>query len=551
MFFLYRFTRSCIAQNTYLIKVPCTGERCFQVYDYLSQFAEKLLVKEAHHGGPCFECYTRFYSNISAKDNDSTDTRQHEDAIELFLNDDANHCRFIFIFIEFKNDLNINKMLDQTNDLINRNANRRVSNGSTINNYLITIPRCNLPKKYIFDGLVNLCNRLAVSKEKHSISYLDSCCKNSSIRKDQIGSNTRSMSFSSQTSQQNGLPRNEQISRERFQQICQEDTIRRSINQYKKQINFNEEDVTLSSEEHDSQTSFINDTALQEEQHEWIHCNSHIHIFAEFLEEYIVDFNKCQRIMKWCAEEFVSNIEPCKSPRNAIKYVTKEDPNPILKNINADECSFHKRMMDWIKANPEYDLFDPFISARPNYYKLITMAHSDYYKKHPIEIEVCRGLVASALDTNNNATKIQVKDWFNDCIRNWRLKFPALYLWGESNTGKTTIIFDWLLHNQVNEIQIFRPTRNCQFAWADFNARQHLVVVMDEFEFSQYNLEEWKNIVEGRYTAVRVKGRSSKTIALKCPIIMISNYPPPTDKPEIINRLKIVKSEKLSNVNLF
>jgi hypothetical protein len=91
------------------------------------------------------------------------------------------------------------------------------------------------------------------------------------------------------------------------------------------------------------------------------------------MEEYIVDFNKCQRIMNWCAEQFVSNIEPCKSPRNAIKYVTKEDPNPILKNINSDECSFHKKMMDWIKANPEYDLYDPFISARPNYYKLITM----------------------------------------------------------------------------------------------------------------------------------------------------------------------------------
>ena len=168
-----------------------------------------------------------------------------------------------------------------------------------------------------------------------------------------------------------------------------------------------------------------------------------------------------------------------------------------------------------------------------------------------MQIEACHGLKTSNLDCNNNPTKIEVKSWFNECVNTWRLKFPALYLWGESNTGKTTIVFDWLLENQVKETQIYRPTRNCQFAWADFNPRHHLVVVMDEFEFAQFNLEEWKNIVEGRYTAVRVKGRSSKTIALKCPIIMISNYAPPTDKPEIINRLRLVKSEKISDTDLF
>lgn len=105
------------------------------------------------------------------------------------------------------------------------------------------------------------------------------------------------------------------------------------------------------------------------------------------------------------------------------------------------------------------------------------------------------------------------------------------------------MIFDWLLAQIVNELQIFRPARNCQFAWADYDSMKHRIVVMDEFEFSQFDNEEWKNLVEGRPTAVRVKGRSSKVISVKCPIIMISNYPPPYEKKEIINRLHIVKSE--------
>lgn len=155
------------------------------------------------------------------------------------------------------------------------------------------------------------------------------------------------------------------------------------------------------------------------------------------------------------------------------------------------------------------------------------------------------------MDCNNNETKISVQEWFNECVSSWRVKFPALYLWGESNTGKTSIIFDWLLARHVNENQIYRPARNCQFAWGYFNPREHLVVVMDEFEFTQFDFEEWKNIVEGRTTSVRVKGRPPKTIAIKCPIIMISNYQPPMHRNEIINRIRIVKSERLDNENMF
>lgn len=79
--------------------------------------------------------------------------------------------------------------------------------------------------------------------------------------------------------------------------------------------------------------------------------------------------------MDWCASGFNSNIEACKSSRNAIIYVTKEDTNPLLKNINPEECAFHKKMMDWIKANPEFNIYDPFICSRPNLYKLITMVN--------------------------------------------------------------------------------------------------------------------------------------------------------------------------------
>lgn len=99
-----------------------------------------------------------------------------------------------------------------------------------------------------------------------------------------------------------------------------------------------------------------------------------VHFYKEFNEEHVVDFDRCNRIMNWCSGGvYKSNIEACKSAKNAIIYCTKEDANPILKNINPDECAFYKKLIDWIKENPEFNYFDPFICSRPNLYKMIVL----------------------------------------------------------------------------------------------------------------------------------------------------------------------------------
>ncbi len=47
---------------------------------------------------------------------------------------------------------------------------------SKANQYFITIPRCKINKKWLFDGIEEFCYKLAVSKERHSLVYKDSCC---------------------------------------------------------------------------------------------------------------------------------------------------------------------------------------------------------------------------------------------------------------------------------------------------------------------------------------------------------------------------------------
>ena len=170
---------------------------------------------------------------------------------------------------------------------LTRNNRGRVSNGSVINNYLITIPRCDIPKQFVFDGLISLCNRLAVSQENHSITYLDSCCLNSSVRKPnsivtvQTNEDTQT-SFSNEETEVNPIKkrRAEQITREIFQRICNGTETRiAQISNYLEQSKTSENDesfhTTLTSPlETSSFSTYINNDE------EWIHCRSHIHIFA-------------------------------------------------------------------------------------------------------------------------------------------------------------------------------------------------------------------------------------------------------------------------------
>lgn len=170
--------------------------------------------------------------------------------------------------------------------------NARVSNGATINNYLITIPRCDLPKKYVFDGLFKLCNRLAISKEKHTITYIGYCCKNSSVN--------RKANRNGQAQHNPNLPRqssqnlndtitsitSQPITNESLQRILSGELLTtHNLQRYKRPrlvTNDNtNENISYSPVESVAESSFLSDTHFDNEINDnWLHCNSHIHVFA-------------------------------------------------------------------------------------------------------------------------------------------------------------------------------------------------------------------------------------------------------------------------------
>ena len=120
-----------------------------------------------------------------------------------------------------------------------------------------------------------------------------------------------------------------------------------------------------------------------------------------------------------------------------------------------------------------------------------------------------------------------VNQWWNPWVREgWHEKRKQLFVWGASNAGKSTFIKDFILGNLRSD-SIYTPiitTENScsRYTWADFDERQHVVVLWDEFDINTVDLHSFKLCTEGSEFSTDIKYKKPKKIHLRMPMIFIS-----------------------------
>ena len=367
-------------------------------------------------------------------------------------------------------------------------------------------------------------------------------------------------------------------------------------------------------------------------------------------------------------------VQTVRNERTYLKYITKSDIEPMIKSIDHNLLSFSYTTRLWAQNTSKFDYADAYVLNNPQYYKLLEKVHSSVQNSKKIVRQLRLMPYYKPLDQHQcNTWQEEVINWWNDWIVNgFRHKKPQLFLWGGSNTGKTTFVrqlirlstgFKSLDNNNNNnnnytivsndrlgnvligvqstnqisllidemaeqfqqsddssqssssflsssplirrnlespliynpsisltqmsttglsstgsveiehlnenpnendegdedenededffENQIFCPTPNeKRFAWQDFDAQLHNLVVIDEFEISEYNVTDLKKVLAGESLVVNRKGECSRKIKLKMPMIIISNLPPPasdvsTQMQGVIQRLKVVRADRL------
>ena len=275
-------------------------------------------------------------------------------------------------------------------------------------------------------------------------------------------------------------------------------------------------------------------------------------------------------------EDFVGNIHVSKvrSEHTYLKYITKQDSHPLLKNIDTKKLSFFYRAIQWAKNTQKYEAADPFVLGNPQFYNLLKQVHASVHSTNNIQQrEPIRALTQADLDdierednervTDNNQLvelnewKQKIISWWNDwAVNGFHEKKKQLYLWGPSNTGKTRFIRQILsrgiqVRNQQQntnrdqqpqatcdryayEQHIFSPTpHDFKYSWQEFDPRVHSVMKIDEFCINEYNVNDFKKALEGESIVSNNKGVSARRTRLQMPMIVISNHDLPDEsKPE-------------------
>jgi hypothetical protein len=121
-----------------------------------------------------------------------------------------------------------------------------------------------------------------------------------------------------------------------------------------------------------------------------------------------------------------------------------------------------------------------------------------------------------------------VVEWWNEFVDIGHTpKFPALYLFGSTNSGKTYFVRNFVLKDITHE-NYFSPFQSkSDFAWTAWSERNHVVGLIEEFKLSSLgegNRERLKELVAGEGLVIPLKHRNEQLfIKGKIPFIYTSN----------------------------
>lgn len=129
-------------------------------------------------------------------------------------------------------------------------------------------------------------------------------------------------------------------------------------------------------------------------------------------------------------------------------------------------------------------------------------------------------------------------------------KKSTLYIWGQSNTGKTTMIINPLI-NYFGKENVGLMSNNKNFEFQHIEKKK--LIILDEFDFSKVNIDNFKKLLSGELLLSEKKNKDP-IILEHTPIIISSNQNPEYnlnmfDKTPITNRLKAIhfKNQILEN----
>lgn len=252
-----------------------------------------------------------------------------------------------------------------------------------------------------------------------------------------------------------------------------------------------------------------------------ITVSKHMHAYLEFKEDFLLSDLR-QVLLEFFDGETRFDLQKVRSRRNVLKYITKEDKEPLY-NVKLSDLHFYAQAYHWAKNTPVFKVSDPFVACRPNQYRYLSAFHS----------EVQRDLVGTVgpmtrIEKGYMGWHLEMCEWWNGvALQPFVHKRKSLFIYGASNVGKSCAVEKMI--GKWNMPFVFYPDVG-KFMMTGFRKDFHKFIIFEEFDCKFYPQSMIKRLLEGSNYSYSVKGETALTFSFKGPIIFVSNYYPDWDQ---------------------
>lgn len=239
----------------------------------------------------------------------------------------------------------------------------------------------------------------------------------------------------------------------------------------------------------------------------------HLHAFLEFSSK--IFYDDLREYVACLFPDHHFDLQFCKSSRNCLKYISKED-TALLTNCKTSDLNFNYQCFIWASNVSRFYHNDPFVVMHRFCYRFLRQYFDDFKRR---SIGTFRGYQAIGFAYCNWSMSVAV--WWNDVISLFVHKRKCLYLYGDTNVGKSTFVETCI--GRVNMKYVFYPGVG-KFFMQDFDESVHKIILFEEFEYKFCVVSMLKRLLEGKPYAYPVKCGLDKIFVFRGPIIFVSNF---------------------------
>lgn len=222
-------------------------------------------------------------------------------------------------------------------------------------------------------------------------------------------------------------------------------------------------------------------------------------------------------------DAFSINIQKCNNKANWIRYITKEDDQPLMHNVPLSSCHQSLRILRFIASNRTFDPCAAFVRQQPFLLPRLREMHSAYWNEQSRkEHVVLRGY------------RLGIKHavpWV-ESLRRALDTSGHVYLYGQSGIGKTINIAAYIREKELwPPYVVYLPCGLTEFEFSNVSEACRFIIAGDApSDYCQKHRSQLLTLCDRGYVSINVKCAPISQFVFSGQVIIVSNYVLPADE---------------------